>query len=116
MTFVIGAAQYVRRWQHHHHRIWLSATMMATIGVLMMTHFLEVLAWAATYLLVDALPPGSDAVYFAMVNYTTLGYGDILPMERWRLLGPAAAMNGILLFGWSTAVVFEILRKAIDEQ
>jgi len=49
------------------------------------------------------------------VNYTTLGYGDITPVARWRLLGPMTAMNGVLLFGWSTAVIFEVLRKTISE-
>ena len=34
-------------------------------------------------------------------------------VERWRLLGPITAMNGVLLFGWSTAVIFEVLRRAI---
>jgi hypothetical protein len=38
---------------------------------------------------------------------TTLGSGDVTPVERWHLLGPMTAMNGVLLFGWSTAVVFE---------
>jgi hypothetical protein len=45
------------------------------------------------------------------VNYTTLGYGDVTPGERWRLLGPITAMNGVLMFGWSTAVIFEVLRR-----
>ena len=48
------------------------------------------------------------------VNYATLGYGDVLPVERWRLLGPLTAMNGMLLFGWSTAVIFfEVLRRTL---
>jgi hypothetical protein len=47
---------------------------------------------------------------FAFVNYTTLGYGDILPAQNWRLLGPMTAMNGVLLFGWSAAVIYDILR------
>ena len=51
-----------------------------------------------------------DALYFAFVNYTTLGYGDIVSIPRWRLLGPMAAMNGVLLFGWSTAVIYDVLR------
>jgi hypothetical protein len=48
------------------------------------------------------------------VNYTTLGYGDVTPLKEWRLLGPMTAMNGILMFGWSTAVLFEVLRKTIE--
>ena len=52
-------------------------------------------------------------MYFAFVNYTTLGYGDITPTQQWLLLGPMTAMNGVLMFGWSTAVIFEILRKTM---
>jgi hypothetical protein len=62
---------------------------------------------------VDAAPPGTDFMYFAFVNYTTLGYGDVLRVERWRLLGPLTAMNGVLLFGWSTAVIFELMRRTL---
>lgn len=58
--------------------------------------------------------PKAPIFYFAFVNYTTLGYGDITPVVRWRLLGPMTAMNGVLLFGWSTAVIFEVLRKALS--
>jgi hypothetical protein len=61
----------------------------------------------------DAAPAGADLLYFAFVNYTTLGYGDVTPLERWRLLGPMTAMNGVLLFGWSTAVIFEVLRRTV---
>jgi len=43
-----------------------------------------------------------------------LGYGDITPVEVWQLVGPMTAMNGILMFGWSTAVLFEVLRKTLD--
>lgn len=82
----------------------------------MTTHTAEVFVWAFAYSLVDAAPaePFPDLVYFAFVNYTTLGYGDIVPAVRWRLVGPMTAMNGVLLFAWSTAVIFEILRKTLE--
>jgi hypothetical protein len=41
----------------------------------------EVLIWAAFYWLADAAPAGANLVYFAFVNYTTLGYGDVVPVE-----------------------------------
>jgi len=66
-----------------------------------------------TYAIFAVAPDGADIVYFAFVNYTTLGYGDVTPVERWHLLGPMTAMNGVLLFGWSTAVVFEVLRMTL---
>jgi hypothetical protein len=91
----------------------LIAVMSATVTVLMIAHFAEVLVWSLTYAVFGVAPDGADVVYFAFVNYTTLGYGDVTPVARWHLLGPMAAMNGVLLFGWSTAVVFEVLRMTL---
>ena len=96
-------------------RLHLMAVMVATASALMVAHTMEVLVWALAYALVGAAPAGSDLIYFAFVNYTTLGYGDITPIQAWRLTGPMTAMNGILMFGWSTAVLFEALRKPLDD-
>jgi hypothetical protein len=92
----------------------LVLVMIATVSVLMAFHIAEIAVWSLAYGLVDAAPPGADRLYFAFVNYTTLGYGDVVPVHDWRLLGPITAMNGVLLFGWSTAVIFAVLRKAIQ--
>jgi hypothetical protein len=92
----------------------LMAVMVEVAAVLMIAHTLEMLAWALAYAIVGATPEGSDLLYFAFVNYTTLGYGDITPVQAWRLIGPMTAMNGILMFGWSAAVLFEVLQKTLD--
>jgi hypothetical protein len=91
----------------------LTAIMGAAASVLMAAHLAEVVVWSFAYSIIGVAPPGTDLVYFSFVNYTTLGYGDVTPLERWRLLGPMTAMNGVLLFGWSTAVLFEVLRRAL---
>jgi ion channel len=91
----------------------LIAVMTATVSVLMAAHIAEVLVWSFAYEIVGVAPPGTDQIYFAFVNYTTLGYGDVTPTERWRWLGPMTAMNGVLLFGWSTAVIFAVLRNTV---
>lgn len=103
------AERTVHPWRH------LVAIMIATVLMLMAAHIIEVFVWAGIYALVHAAPDGADLVYFAFVNYATLGYGDIVPVAEWHLLGPMASMNGILLFGWSTAVIFEVMRKTIAE-
>jgi hypothetical protein len=91
----------------------LIAVMIATVSFLMAAHVAEVLVWSLAYAIVGVAPEGTDLIYFAFVNYTTLGYGDVTPEARWQLLGPMTAMNGVLLFGWSTAVIFEVLRKVM---
>ena len=94
----------------------LIVVMIPTVTFLMGTHTFEVVVWAWIYKIVGAAPPGAPLIYFAFVNYTTLGYGEIVPVPEWQLLGPITAMNGILLFGWSTAVIFEILRRTLEQQ
>jgi len=95
-------------------RLHLMIVMVVTALVLMIAHTVEIIVWSLAYAVVGAAPAGSDLLDFAFVNYTTLGYGDVTPLKEWRLLGPMTAMNGILLFGWSTAVLFEVLRKTIE--
>jgi hypothetical protein len=56
------------------------------------------------------------AFYLSAENYTALGYGDILLSPRWRLLGPLEAINGLLLFGLSTAVMFAVLSRLITNR
>jgi len=95
-------------------RLHLMGVMIATAVVLMISHAFEILVWAATYLALRAVAADSDILYFAFVNYTTLGYGDITPVPEWRLIGAMTAMNGVLLFGWSAAILFEVLRKTLE--
>ncbi|UGY20481.1 potassium channel family protein [Bradyrhizobium septentrionale] len=94
----------------------LSGVMVTTALILMVAHTLEIMVWSLAYLVIGAAPAGSNLLDFAFVNYTTLGYGDVIPVKEWRLVGPMAAMNGILMFGWSTAVLFEVLQKTIERQ
>jgi len=113
MAAVVDIARRALKWERRRPQAELATVMVATVGVLMIAHVAEVLVWALAYAILDAAPAGAGMLYFAFVNYTTLGYGDVIPVERWRLLGPMAAMNGVLLFGWSTAVIFEVLRQAM---
>jgi hypothetical protein len=113
MTAVVGVVQIIAARDTSRHWLQLISVMIAAVSVLMVAHAGEVLVWSLAYALIDAAPAGADLVYFAFVNYTTLGYGDVTPVERWRLLGPMTAMNGVLLFGWSTAVIFEVLRRTL---
>jgi len=87
--------------------------VIVAVGTLLVAgHFTEVAVWAVTYDLVGAAPPGANLVYLAFGNYTTLGYGDMALSEPWRLLAPMTALNGIMLIGWSTALIIEILRRS----
>ena len=112
MAAVLRFARAANEWMTSYQSLRLILVMTATVSVLMAAHIVEVLVWSLAYAIVGVATPGTDLIYFAFVNYTTLGYGDVTPLQRWSLLGPMTAMNGVLLFGWSTAVIFAVLQKA----
>jgi hypothetical protein len=112
----IGIARAAARRNTPSPLLYLAAVMIATSLVLMAAHTLEVFVWSVAYAIVNAAPDDANLVYFAFVNYTTLGYGDVTPLAKWRLLGPMTAMNGVLIFGWSTALIFEVLIKTIGQR
>ena len=113
MTMLVKVVRAVPSAEKSHPDLFLIAIMISAVSVLMAAHAAEIIVWAVAYLIFGITPDKVDLVYFAFVNYTTLGYGDIVPVERWRLLGPITALNGVLLIGWSTAVIFEVLRRAL---
>jgi ion channel len=86
--------------------------IVLTGTLLMVGHFVEVMVWAVTYGLVGIAPASIQLIYLAFDNYTTLGYSELVAPEQWRLLRPMTALNGIMLIGWSTAVIIEILRRS----
>ncbi len=93
MTILVWVARVVSADNKSQPAIFLVTVMISTVSVLMAEHVVEVFVWALAYLTVGVVPGKTGFVYFAFVNYTTLGYGDILPVERWRLLGPITALN-----------------------
>ena len=72
---------------------------------------LEVLLWAATYRVLNALQGFEEAFYFSMVTFTTLGYGEIVLDDQWRLLSSFEAANGIIMFGWTTAIILAAVQR-----
>ncbi|MEM8935890.1 MAG: ion channel [Pseudomonadota bacterium] len=89
----------------------LSTGMAATMIWVMSAHLLEVCVWAVVFGALGIFDEFSTALYFALVAYTTLGFGDIILPEGWRILSGMAAANGFLVFGWSTAFQVEILNE-----
>lgn len=91
----------------------LSRLMAVTGTVLLLfaASLVEVSAWATAFVLLGAISGLEPALYFSTVTFTTLGYGDTVLDERWRLLSSFAAMNGIIMFGWTTALVIAVVQR-----
>ena len=90
----------------------VTALLAVTMIALMCAHVVEIAVWALFYALSDSTPAGMQPLEFAFENYTALGYGNPLPGEHRRLIGPMTALNGLLLIGWSVAIIFEVMRMA----
>jgi hypothetical protein len=92
----------------------LAAIVVTALGLLLL-HSVQILIWAVAYRLLAPVQPIETleaAVYFSAVTFTTLGYGDItLSSEQWRLLTGIEALNGVLLLGWSTALLYAVVHR-----
>jgi hypothetical protein len=92
------------------------AAMMVVTLITAAAHLVLIALWAAALLLCGEMDTFDRAFYCSAENYTALGYGDVVLSERWRLLGPLEAVNGLLLFGLSTAVMFAVLSRLITSR
>jgi hypothetical protein len=86
------------------------ALLTVTMTVLTCAHLVEISLWAFFYQQAGVFPAGVHVFDAAFENYTALGYGDAVPVPGMRIFGPIAALNGLLLIGWSVAIIFEVLR------
>jgi hypothetical protein len=98
MAVVVWVTRLTGAKKNYHPLLFLIMVMIATVSVLMIAHTSEVMVWSLAFAMVNAAPENVNLVFFAFVNYTTLGYGDVIPVERWRLLGPTTATNGAVVW------------------
>jgi len=87
-----------------------SLLVAGVVVLLLLAGLLEASIWAAAYMHLEVVSSAEEALYFSIVSFTTLGFGDITLDESWRLLSSLEAANGIILFGWSTALVFSFIQ------
>jgi len=93
------------------HGILLSVAILLFSG-----HLVQIGIWAAVFRALGEFDAFATAFYHSTVNFTTLGYGDIVMSERWRLLGALEAGCGVMMFGASTALFFAVLTKLLDRR
>jgi hypothetical protein len=85
-----------------------------TILYALAAHLAEIALWAVLYLICGEFADFGTAYYHSAVNYTSLGYGDLIMSPSWKLLGPLETANGMLLFGVSTAMIFAVIQRLIE--
>lgn len=80
---------------------------------LILIHVAEISVWGLFYLWQDCLPDVESAIYFSAASYTSVGYGDLVLPQQWRLFGPLETLTGILMCGLSTGLFFAIVFRWI---
>jgi hypothetical protein len=92
--------------------IWSNAlATLLILVVLLVGHLAQIAVWAAVLVVAGEFGVFTAAFHHSAVNYTTLGYGDIVMSPRVRLLGPLEAVSGTLAFGWSTAIIVMVVTR-----
>jgi hypothetical protein len=96
-------------------RFWLD-TGIVTRSILyaLVAHLVEIALWAELFVTCGEFSDFRTAYYHSAVNYTSLGYGDIIMSPAWRLLGPLETADGMLLFGVSTAMIFAVIQRLVE--
>ena len=93
---------------------WTNLTIAAAIQIALTAHLLEIAIWALIFVACGEFTSFPSALYHSAVNYTSLGYGEVVMSTSWRLLGPIEATNGMLLFGVSTAMIFAVTQRLLE--
>ena len=116
-ALIVGMVVRVLPGGHGELGFWRSVGIMMIVTLITaVTHLIEIALWAIALLLCGEMATFETAFYVSAENYTALGYGDIVLSGRRRLLGPLEAVNGLLLFGLSTAVMFAVLNRLITNR
>ena len=111
-----GLAFLVRILRSHHRLVRplksapLAVLLIATASIFVI-HTVEIWLYALLYMLVGALGNFEVALYFSTTTYSSVGYGDVLLGERWRILGAIEGATGLIMIGWSTAFLVSLLAQ-----
>jgi len=74
-------------------------------------HLVQIWIWALLFMFLGEFGDFQTAFYHSTVNFASLGYGDIVLSEKWRLLGALEACNGVLMFGLSAGTILSVMAK-----
>ncbi len=90
-----------------------TAILSTTLTTLLCGNLVQAAAWAFLFEFYGEFESFQRAFYFSLVNFTTLGYGDIVLKDRMAVLGPIESANGILMLGLTTSVLFAVLSRIV---
>ena len=110
---------YVRqsdRMSRHHGPLAHIRPLLIVMIVMMLGNFVQIVIWGTLFIWLGEFSELYEAVYHSAVNFSSLGYGDVVMSKRWKLLGPLEAANGVLMFGMTSAALMAILQQLIKSE
>ncbi len=107
---VIRAAHHVTR--HHFFALLIGAATLLAIAL----HALEAGIWAWVYVALGALPDGKSALLYSLNAMTSYGHEHLVLAAHWQLMGALEALNGMILFGLTTAFLYGMIRTLLTER
>ena len=118
---IAGVSFWVMEWAFVRQRVWLARTphrpkLILVLCIAAVWILAQVWIWAFAFVELGVFDTLELAVYFSLVSFTTLGFGDVLLPVEWRLLAGMAAANGLLSFGLVTAILVDALRQMRNHQ
>jgi voltage-gated potassium channel Kch len=113
----------VRHYVRRTHRLgdrggFLASTrpLLSAMVIMMIGNFMQILLWGGLFVVLDEFTDLHVAVYHSAVNFASLGYGDIVMSEKWKMLGALEAVVGVLMLGMTSAALMAILSQLIKVQ
>jgi len=96
-------------------RFWRDVAIVASATLLALAaHLLEITVWAMVFVFCGEFTRLGAAFYHSAMNYTSLGYGDVVMSGSWKMLGPLETADGMLMFGVSTAMIFAVIQRLVE--
>ena len=98
---------------HYSAKVRMTVFLSKAFGFVIISHSIQVWVLAFSFMIIGAIPSLSDAIYFSLTTYTTLGYGDIILGADFRVYGAMASVTGLLNIGLSTAYLAGLLSRLL---
>lgn len=100
----------------HHSAVQWGILIVTAVAAVVLSHTIQVWIWALALLAFGALTTLSEAIYFSLATYTTLGYGDVIVGPEHRIFASMGAVTGMLSFGLSTAFLVGLFSRMIEDE
>lgn len=119
VVFIQIAIKQLRKFEaseEKYRTITISAVLSVSTLWLLAALSIAIWIWAGFFLAVGCFVSLEESLYFSMVAFTTLGFGDLTLPQEWRILSGMIAANGLVLFGLNTAFLIEVLHRTVVKE